>query len=94
MYSSQILKREMILWELDMIGNINDFMNIVNQFRQNPSQILSQRFSIPQEINMNNPNDIIQHLLNTGQISQMQVNNMMQTMNNPIIKQFYNSRKV
>ena len=70
-----------------MLGNVNDIMNFYQQFRQNPMQMLSKRFNLPQNLDMNNPNDIIQHLLNTGQITQNQVN---QAMNNPIIKQFMN----
>lgn len=68
-----------------MIGNINDLANIYQQFRANPMQMLCQRFNIPQ--NVNNPNDILQHLLNTGQISQNQVNQAMQLRNNPMIQQ-------
>ena len=71
--------------EIDMLGNINDVMNFYQQLRQNPMQMLSKRFNLPQNLDMNNPNDIIQHLLNTGQVSQNQVN---QAMNNPILKQF------
>ena len=55
----------------------NQMMNMLNQLRQNPMQILSKRFNLPQNL-PNNPQDIIQHLLNTGQISQAQVNNAMQ----------------
>lgn len=47
-------------------------MNIIqmmNQFRQNPMAMLSKRFNIPQNMT-NDPNAIIQHLMNTGQISQ------------------------
>ena len=60
-------------------------MNMYQQIRSNPAQVLSQRFNIPQ--GMNNPNDIIQHLLNTNQVSQAQVNNAMNMRNNPIIQQ-------
>ena len=55
----------------------NQMMNMLNQLRQNPMQILSKRFNLPQEM-ANNPQEIIQHLLNTGQISQGQVNDAMQ----------------
>jgi ferritin len=55
----------------------NQMMNMLNQLRQNPMQILSKRFNLPQNL-PNNPQEIIQHLLNTGQISQGQVNNAMQ----------------
>lgn len=57
---------------------------MANQFRQNPMAMLSKRFNIPQ--NMNDPNQIIQHLLNTGQVSQQQVNNAMQMRNHPMFK--------
>lgn len=68
-----------------MFGNLNDLNNIYQQFKQNPMQMLSRRFNIPQ--NMNNPNDIVQHLLNTGQVTQNQVNQAMNLRNNPMIKQ-------
>lgn len=74
-----------------MAGNINDVFNVFNQLRQNPMQVLSMRFNIPQNINLNNPNEIIQHLLNTGQITQQQVNNCMGMRNNPIIQQLMNN---
>lgn len=57
---------------------------MVNQFKQNPMMMLSQRYNIPQ--NLNNPNQIIQHLLNTGQVSQSQVNQAMQMRNHPMFK--------
>lgn len=60
-----------------MAGNIQDIMNFYQQFKQNPMQMLSKRFNIPQDINVQDPNSIIQHLLNTGQITQEQVNNAM-----------------
>ena len=62
-------------------------MEIVNQFKQNPMAMLQQRYNIP--ANLNDPNAIIQHLLNTGQVSQMQVNQAMQMRNNPMIQQMF-----
>ncbi len=62
----------------------NNFVNMLTQFKQNPVAMLSQRFNIPQ--NMNDPNEILQHLLNSGQISQEQVNKVMQMKNNPQIQ--------
>ena len=46
---------------------------IMNQFKQNPMALLSKRFNIPQNIG-NDPNQIIQHLMSTGQVSQQQYN--------------------
>lgn len=67
-----------------MIPNI---LQTYQSFRNNPAQLLCSRFNIPQNINMNNPNDIIQYLLNSGQISQQQVNSIMGMRNNPVIQQ-------
>ena len=64
-----------------MVGNMKDIMDMSNRFRQNPLQMLQQRFNIPQNVNIQNPNDIIQHLLNTGQITQNQVNQAMSMRN-------------
>lgn len=72
---------------LDMMNNANDIMNLLQQIRQNPYQVLSQRFNLPQ--NLNNPNDIIQHLLNSGQVTQTQVNNATQMMNNTMVKRLF-----
>lgn len=63
----------------------NNFLTMLSQFKQNPIAALSKRFNIPQ--NMNDPNQILQHLLNTNQVSQDQVNRVMQMQNNPQIQQ-------
>ena len=68
-----------------MMPNPNEIMQAVAQLKQNPMGILGQRFNLPQGVN-NNPNDIIQHLLNTGQVSQDAVNRAMQMRNNPAFK--------
>lgn len=67
--------------------NMNQLMNMYQQLRSNPMQMLARRYNLPQGMNMNNPNDIIQHLLNTGQINQAQVNQLMGMQNNPMIRQ-------
>ena len=56
----------------------NNPLMMLAQIKQNPYAVLSQRFNIPQ--NMNNPNDILQYLLNTNQITQQQINNAMMYM--------------
>lgn len=58
--------------------------NLVNQFRANPMQVLAQKFNIPQ--NVKDPRDIVQYLLNSGQVSQAQVNQAMQMRNNPVFR--------
>ena len=54
----------------------NNMYQLLQQLRSNPMQMLSKRFNIPQ--NINTPQDIIQHLLNTGQVSQEDVNRGME----------------
>jgi len=43
--------------------------------------LIMQRFNVPQ--NVTNPQDIVQYLLNTGQVSQDQLNRAMQMRENP-----------
>lgn len=47
---------------------------MIQQLKQNPMGMLSRRFNIPQNVNLQDPNAIIQHLMNTGQVSQEQYN--------------------
>lgn len=75
---------------IDMAGNINDLINMYQQLRSNPMQMLARRFNIPQNVNLNDPNEITQHLLNTGQITQEQYNNANNMRNNPIIQKMFN----
>lgn len=66
-------------------------MNIfqaIMQARQNPMNIISKRFNVPQD--MQDPQQIVQHLLDSGQISQGQLNQTMQLSRNPQFKQFMN----
>ena len=69
-------------------------MQIYQSFRANPMQILGRKYNIPNNINMNDPNSIIQHLLNTGQVKQEQINNIATNMqNNPIVNMIMGGRK-
>lgn len=61
-----------------MNGMMN-MMKMFQQFRSNPMQMLSKRFSIPDGIN--DPNEILQHLVNTNQVSQDQINQISQMAN-------------
>ena len=64
---------------------MNNLLNIYQQFRANPMQMLAKKYNLPN--NLNDPNEIIQYLLNSGQITQQQVNQAMQMRNNPVIQQ-------
>lgn len=52
-----------------LMANGGSPMQLLQQLRQNPMQFLRQAgFNVP--ANLNSPNDIIQHLMNSGQVSQ------------------------
>lgn len=64
------------------MNNPMDMMNMVNMLRQNPMQFLAQRgFNVPGNLAAD-PNQIIQHLMNTGQVSQDQYNRAQQMARN------------
>lgn len=74
------------------MNNINPIMSMYQQLRSNPMKLLARRFNLPQGMNINNPNDIIQYLLNTGQISQQQLNSVVGMRDNPMVQQLMQRR--
>ena len=53
---------------------MNNIMGMLQQLKANPLQfIMQRRMNVPQNM-MNDPNAILNHLLQTGQISQQQIN--------------------
>ena len=68
---------------IDMAGNLNDLMNLYQQMKSDPRKF----FNLPQDVDVTNPEGIIQYLLNTGKVSQAQVNNAMNMRNSPLIQQ-------
>lgn len=71
---------------------MNNIIQAYQQFRTNPMQMLMQKYNIPQGIDTSNPNAILQHLLNTGQVSQAQVNSLQGMRNNPMIQQLMSKK--
>ena len=69
---------------------MNNLFSLIQQFSANPLQILQKRFNIPQ--NLNDPNQIIQHLLDTKQVTQEQVDNVKQMQNNPLFASMFKNR--
>ena len=62
-----------------MKGGQPNIMQMLRQFKQNPAQALMQsRFRLPQNVSMNDPNAIINHLVQSGQVSQAQINSAYQ----------------
>lgn len=52
---------------------MNNPMQMLQQLKANPMQFL-QRAGLNVPTNLNDPNEIIQHLMNSGQISQERYN--------------------
>ena len=62
----------------NLIGQANP-MQMLQQLKSNPAAFLSEKgVNIPH--GMNDPQQIINHLLQTGQVNQQQVNNAYQMM--------------
>lgn len=63
----------------------NNLISMYQNFMRNPMQAVQSRFNIPQ--GMSNPNDIINHLVSSGQVPQAKVNQIMAMRNNPLVQQ-------
>jgi len=62
----------------DPFGSMQGFINQFSGFMRNPVQAMMQsRLNIPQNL-VNNPNNAIQYLMNNGQMSQGQYNQLQQ----------------
>lgn len=74
--------------------SFNDFMGKFRQFSGNPMQMLSG-LGVPQ--GMNNPSEIIKHLMNSGKLSQEQYAQIQQTAsqirNNPMFQNAMKSKR-
>lgn len=77
----------------DPFGSMQNFMGKFQSFMQNPMGFLAQqRLNIPQEF-QNDPQRAVQYLLNNGQMTQEQLNQLQgvakQIQGNPMFGQFY-----
>lgn len=58
------------------MNNIAQVMQMVQQLKSNPMAMLARRFRLPQ--NLQDPNDILNYLVQSGQVSQQQINSAYQ----------------
>lgn len=78
----------------DTFGSMQGFLGQFRGFMQNPMQFMMQKkLNLPQNINpLQNPQAAIQHLMNNGQLTQEQYNQVQQMarqiQNNPQFQQF------
>ena len=56
--------------------NVLQAFQMLNQIKTNPMGILSQKFNIPEGVNLSDPNAIINHLLSSGQVNQSDIDNI------------------
>jgi hypothetical protein len=52
--------------------NVIQAFQMLNQIKNNPMSFLSQRFNVD-GVNVNNPSDVLKHLVDSGQINQSQI---------------------
>lgn len=57
---------------------MNPFM-MYQQFMQNPIQMISKKYNLPE--GMNNPEEILKHLVSSGQVKQEQIDGIMNICN-------------
>lgn len=72
------------------MNNSMNIMQMFGQFKQNPMQFISRQYSLPQNVG-NNPQQIVQYLLDSGQINQQMVNRAQQMM--PQFNQIFGGKK-
>lgn len=73
------------------MNNPMQILQMISNLQQNPMQILRQAgLNIPNGVN--SPQDIIQHLLNSGQITQEQVNQAQQMQKSPMFANLFNRK--
>jgi len=68
--------------------DLTQLMAMYQQMMKDPAAFISQRFNVPR--GMNSPDAIIQYLLNSGQVSQTQVNEAMAMRNSPAVRALMN----
>ena len=62
-----------------MMGGMSNMMGMLQQLKANPMQFLMQRrMNLPQGISLSDPQAILNHLVQSGQVSQDAVNNAYQ----------------
>ena len=69
------------------MNNFINLFNMVAQFRTNPLSIITQRFNVPR--NITSPGDVVQHLLDSKQVTQDQVDAAVKMKDNPMFQNMF-----
>lgn len=75
-----------------MNNMFNSMISDYQKYRTNPMEAVNSTFNIPQDIDTSKPENIIQHLLSTGQITQQQLNRINSLHSNPLIQILLNNK--
>ena len=70
----------------------NSMVSAYEQYRADPMQAVRATYNIPEDIDTSNPDNIIQHLYNTGQVTPQQMNRINSLRNNPLIMKLMGMR--
>ena len=63
------------------MAGMGNMMGMLQQLKANPMQFLMQRkMNLPQGVSMSDPQAILNHLVQTGQVNQNQINQAFQMM--------------
>lgn len=68
--------------------DLTQLMGMYQQMMRDPAAFISQRFNVPR--GMDSPDAIIQYLLNSGQVTQAQVNEAMALRDSPAVRALMN----
>lgn len=56
--------------------DVIQMFGMLQQLKTNPMSLLSKKFNIPDGVNLKDPNEIINHLVNSGQVRQSEIDNI------------------
>ena len=61
-----------------MSGGAPSLNQMIQQIKANPQQLLARRYKLPQNIDLRNPDNILDYLVKSGQVTQDQYNSAFQ----------------
>lgn len=55
-------------------------MMMLSQIKNNPMELLSKKYNIPNDVNLSDPSAILNHLVNSGQVTQSTIDQIKNSM--------------
>ena len=69
--------------------NLQNMARMMNMMNGNPRDMVISKLNLPQGINTNDANAIMKHLVDSGRLSQNDVDAIMQMANNPMFARMF-----